>query len=312
MDSHDNLDIKLSGCKPKTTLVTKNFTYELLTSPTTRTCIKAKKDKGIQNYCGFTSLSDDSYVEFKHFFQFLSLSNQVLRKKYNHSSFTYDQSIMPTIIPVEAQISEIVEPKLIHEFQTDDYKCGIYICRSNMTNQKETQYQSVLNICDKDKYVTIVNMSDSDNILQTFFHTYITLLCSNQPFDIINTIKGGVLVDDRKYTTAKKFLTDLSKIVNNISNDAVSFDAFVHTIEKIMILAHKSRPYSLSKADHYKLLRFLNIYGTSMEAETLVELICMSDTLTICENKFQTFFKNLNQLKQNLSIGFVTNDSIDK
>ena len=59
-------------------------------------------------------------------------------------------------------------------------------------------------------------------------------------------------------------------------------------------------------------LHIQDIYGTSMEAETLVEQICMSDTLTICENKFQTFFKNLNQLKQNLSIGFVTNDSIDK
>ena len=87
MDSHDELLIKLKDSKPKVTLITQPFYYHLLSSPTSRACISTtKRDPSVVNYCGFTCICEQSFVELKNFYQFVSLASLVLKKKYNRYS----------------------------------------------------------------------------------------------------------------------------------------------------------------------------------------------------------------------------------
>ena len=196
----------------------------------------------------------------------------------------------------------ITEPKLIHEFSGDPYKCGIYISKSDSFDI-ENEYQSVLKITDSDCNTTFVSMVDSDYILQTFFHPYITILCANPPFDTINNFESGVTIAGCTYKFARHMLTEMCKIVQKISKESKSFDIFVTTIERLLLLAYKARPFSIPKPNQKTLLHFLTIYGTSIEPKTLLDIICVADCITICEIKFGDFCTELQILKKNYKIG---------
>lgn len=81
MDLHNNLKIKLQDAKPKATLMTKIFSYELLCSATTKSYMSIKQmihdDSDIFRSLNFTCISEHMYIEFINFFQFLSLSQQI-------------------------------------------------------------------------------------------------------------------------------------------------------------------------------------------------------------------------------------------
>ena len=301
MDSHDELLIKLKDSKPKVTLITQPFYYHLLSSPTSRACISTtKRDPSVVNYCGFTCICEQSFVELKNFYQFVSLASLVLKKKYNHTNFTYSKS---TVRNLSLGDEEISEPKLIHKFENDTYTCGIYICKSE-SDGSETEYQSVLNISDRNNSVcTLVNMVDSENILQTFFHSYFTTLCASPPFDTINTFVSGLTIEGVTYKSSRRMLTDVAKVVQNISNESSSFDSFVNTIEKMLLFAHRTRPYTVVKPNQHKLLSYLSIYGISLEPDNLLDLICVSDCITMCETKYKDFYSDLKTLKKNYNIG---------
>ena len=228
MESHDALVIKLRDCKPKALLFTRHILYQLLSSPTSRDYILATKNSGAVNICGFTCICEQSYVEFRTFFQFVSLSSVILKRKYNHKKFTYSKSFVRDMLGL-GDDEGITEPKLIHEFSGDPYKCGIYISKSDSFDI-ENEYQSVLKITDSDCNTTFVSMVDSDYILQTFFHPYITILCANPPFDTINNFESGVTIAGCTYKFARHMLTDMCKIVQKISKESKSFDIFVTTI----------------------------------------------------------------------------------
>lgn len=301
MESHDALVIKLRDCKPKALLFTRHILYQLLSSPTSRDYILATKNSGAVNICGFTCICEQSYVEFRTFFQFVSLSSVILKRKYNHKKFTYSKSFVRDMLGL-GDDEGITEPKLIHEFSGDPYKCGIYISKSDSFDI-ENEYQSVLKITDSDCNTTFVSMVDSDYILQTFFHPYITILCANPPFDTINNFESGVTIAGYTYKFARHMLTEMCKIVQKISKESKSFDIFVTTIERLLLLAYKARPFSIPKPNQKTLLHFLTIYGTSIEPKTLLDIICVADCITICEIKFGDFCTELQILKKNYKIG---------
>ena len=294
MDSFEETVIKLKDSHPQASSITKCVTYQLYSTPTTTPCISAKTDNNFAQFFGFKSISNHCFVEFKDFFHCVSLASQILRKKYKHSTFTYSSNTVSTLLKTE--ISSLTEPKLLHAFATGLCNCGIYLCHC------DSEYKTVLKISLPENMQTFVVLSDSTNILQSFFHPYIATLCSSQPYNCIYSVHSGITINNTLYTTSKKMLIDLSKIVHKISTMSKSFDTFVNTLEKILILAHRSRHYSLSNANQYNLLKFLSYYGSNLEAQQLVELISLSDSVMICEEKFHKFSNELKKAKENLNL----------
>ena len=300
MESYGELLIKFKDLRPKATCITSRISYQLFECPTAVATMSVNINSTDKSFCGFKDFNVHTYVDFKIFYQFLSISTQLLKIKFNHTQFTYSTEILSNFPLIDES------PRSIHEFIHHNYKCGIFLCKNDAVLNGD-QYVSVLKIVDSENRCTVVPLDFSDNLLQSFFHPYFIIISCTTPFDCVN--KLGISIDDILYTSSKKMLTEICKLMNCILDESASYDTYIYTIEKIMILSFRCRPYSLTKNNQKKLLLFLSHFSTSLDADHLVQLITIAHVLSQSETKFKKFVADLKLIKKNFNIGHLTLNS---
>lgn len=145
-------------------------------------------------------------------------------------------------------------------------------------------------------------MEDSDIILQNLFHLYITTISTTDPYNVISSYKDGISVCGVLYNTSQKVIIDMCKIIKEIASSCVSFESYVNILEKIMILAHRSRSYTLANSNQYKLLTFLKIFGSFLRSNNLIELICLADSFELYQSKHRVFYDDIKNIKKMYNI----------